>query len=220
MLPIKRFVALACAMLLAGCVAASPPSLSADEVGALKVVAVEGALAQAASSGWMSVTEDFKKSKGLVTIVKESGERDVAPQIIEPTLPREEFRAYVQREFNTRVQKVFAAPLQSELRGNRPVKVVVRMHNALILAPNQRFGAVLLAGQSGDENTLVASIDVVEAATGKTILSLPPQTITGRGGGSGFNFSGNGPVIEPDPMVRMLVELQQRFERWLLRRSA
>lgn len=220
MLPIKRFVVLACVVLLVGCVTAPPPSLSVDEINSLKVVAVEGAVAPVARSGWMSVTEDFKKSKGLVTVVKESGERDVAPQIIEPVLPVEELRAYVQREFDARVQKVFTPPLKTELKGTRPVKVVVRMHDALILSPGLRFGVMLLAGQSGDENRLDASIDVVDAATGKTLLSLPRQTIVGRGGGAGFNFTGNGPTIEPDPMVRMLVDLEQRFERWLLRRSS
>lgn len=220
MLLVKRFAVLVCAVLLAGCVTAPPPSLSADEINSLKVVAVEGVLAQTARSGWMSVTEDFKKSKGLVTIVKESGERDVQPEIIEPVLPVEELRAYIQREFNTRVQKVFAPPLQAALKGTRPAKVVVRMHGALILAPGARFGMMLLAGQSGDENTLDASIDVVDAVTGKTLLSLPRQTVIGRGGGAGFNFTGNGPVIEPDPMVRMLVDLQQRFDRWLFRRAS
>lgn len=204
---------------LAGCVTAAPPGLSAEEIDSLKVVAVEGALAPTARSGWMSVREDFKKSKGLATIVKESGERGVAPEIIEPVLPIEELRAFTQQEFSKRVQNVFTAPLKAELKGKRPVKVVVRMHDALIFSPGARFAMVLLAGQSGDENRLDASIDVIEIATGKTILSLPRQTVIGRGGGAGFNFSGNGPVIEPDPMVRMLLDLEQRFERWLLRRS-
>ncbi len=213
----RRLFALALTAALAGCVTSAPP-LSVDEIKTWKVVSVEGVVAPVARSGWMSVKHDFMKLKGLEIIVKPSEERGLPQQIIEPTLPLEEYRAYIASQFSQRVKTSFTGPLQGQLHGARPVRIVVSMHHALILHANARFGAILWAGQSGDENTLTTSIEVVDVRTGKTLLTYP-QTITrGTGGGPSFALSG-GPIIENDPMIRMLNSLRERFTAWLLKRA-
>lgn len=203
------------AALIAGCVT-TPPPVSVDEARTWKVVSVEGALAQVASSSWMSVKEDFMKANGLEVKVIESGDRDTPPRIVEPELPREKFRAFVAAQFSNRVKQSFSAKMQSEFTGTRPVKIVVTMHDALILDPGRRFTAMLFAGQSGNENTLTAHIDVIDARSGHILVSYPRTVVTGMGGGPSFDFSG-GPIIENDPMLRMVNLLRERFLRWILR---
>ncbi|POR53106.1 hypothetical protein [Bosea psychrotolerans] len=213
----RRLFALALTVALAGCVTSVPP-LSVDEIKTWKVVSVEGIVAPVARSGWMSVAHDFRKLKGLEIIVKPSEERGLPQQIIEPALPLEEYRAYVASQFSQRVKTSFTGPLQGQFHGTRPVRIVVSMHDALILDGNARFGAILLSGQSGDENTLTASIDVIDARTGKTLLTFPQSITRGTGGSLGLALSG-GPIIENDPMVRMLNQLHERFTTWLLKRA-
>ena len=216
-MPTRRLFALALTAALAGCVTSAPP-LSVDEIKTWKVVSVEGIVAPVASSGWMSVAHDFRKLKGLEIIVKPSEERGLPQQIIEPALPLEEYRAYIASQFSQRVKSSFTGPLQGGLHGTRPVRIVVSMHDALILDGNARFGATLLSGQSGDENTLTASIDVVDARTGKTLLTFPQSVTKGTGGALGLALGG-GPIIESDPMIRMLNSLRERFTAWLLKRA-
>jgi hypothetical protein len=200
---------------LAGCVTIPPP-ISVDEARTWKVVSVEGALAQVASSAWMSVKHDFMQANGLEDKVIQSGDRDTPPRIVEAELPREQFRAYVAARFSDRVKQSFTAKMQREFTGNRPVKIVVTMHHAMILDAGRRFLAMLLAGQSGDQNTLTAHIDVIDARSGQILVSYPRTVVTGMGGGAGLDFSG-GPVVENDPMLRMVNQLRERFLRWILR---
>ena len=156
------------------------------------------------------------KANGLEIKVIESGDRDVPPRVIEPDLPLEKFRAFVATQFSSRVKQSFLAKMQSEFTGTRPVKIVVTMHDALILDPGRRFMATLFSGQSGDQNTLTAHIDVIDARSGQVLVTYPRTVVTGRGGGPGLDFSG-GPVIENDPMLRMVNEFRERFLRWILR---
>lgn len=211
----RALLGIAATTLMAGCVT-SPPPISVDEARTWKVVSVEGALAQVASSSWMSVRHEFMKANGLEVKVIESGERDTPPRIVEPELPREQYRAFVAAQFSKRVKASFAAKMQGAFTGTRPVKIVVTMHNAEILDPGRRFVAVLFAGQSGNQNTLLAHIDVIDAASGKTLVTYPRTLVTGVGGGASFDFSG-GPMIENDPMLRMVNQLREQFLQWILR---
>ncbi|MGO4741053.1 hypothetical protein AB4099_31315 [Bosea sp. 2KB_26] len=200
---------------MAGCVT-TPPPISVDEARTWKVVSVEGALAQVASSAWISVKHDFMKANGLEDKIIESGDRDTPRRVIEAELPREQFRTYIAAQFSDRVKQSFTAKMQREFTGNRPVKIVVTMHHAVILDPGRRFLAMLVAGQSGDQNTLTAHIDVIDARSGQILVSYPRTVVTGVGGGASFDFSG-GPIIENDPMLRMVNQLREQFLRWILR---
>jgi len=200
---------------MAGCVT-TPPPISVDEARTWKVVSVEGALAQVASSAWMSVKYDFMQANGLEDKVIQSGDRDTPPRVVEAELPREQYRAYVAAQFSARVKQSFTAKMQHEFTGRRPVKIVVTMHQATILDPGRRFLAMLVAGRSGDENTLTAHIDVIDARSGQVLVSYPRTVVTGVGGGPSFDFSG-GPIIENDPMLRMVNRLREQFLRWILR---
>lgn len=210
----RGFLAVAVAVLLAGCVT-SPPPVALDEARNWKVVSVEGALAPVASSAWMSVRDEFMKANGLEVKV-EHGDRDTPTRVIEPELPREQYRAFIAAQFSNRVKASFSGKMQSEFAGTRPVKIVVTMHSAEILDPGRRFVKVLFAGQSGDRNTLLAHIDVLDARSGNVLVTYPRTLVTGVGGGAGFDFSG-GPVIENDPMLRMVNQLREQFLRWILR---
>lgn len=201
------------AAMTAGCVT-TPPPISIDEARTWKVVSVEGALAPVASSAWMSVKHDFMQANGLEDKVI-GGDRDTPPRVIEAELPREQFRTYVAARFSDRVRQSFTTKMQREFNGNRPVKIVVTMHHAMILDPGRRFLAMLVAGQSGDQNTLTAHIDVIDARSGQVLVSYPRTLVTGVGGGASFDFSG-GPIIEEDPMLRMVNQLRERFLRWVL----
>lgn len=203
------------AVMMAGCVT-TPPSISADEARTWKVVSVEGALAPVASSAWMSVKYDFMKANGLEDKVIYGDDRDTPTRIIQAELPREQFRAYVSAQFSNRVKQSFTAKMQQEFTGKRPVKIVVTMHHAQVLDPGRRFLAMLVAGQSGDQNTLTAHIDVIDARSGQILVSYPRTLVTGVGGGPSFDFSG-GPIIENDPMLRMVNQLREQFLRWILR---
>ena len=203
------------AVSMAGCVT-TPPPVSVDEARTWKVVSVEGALAQVASSAWMSVKYDFMKANALEDKVIPSGDRETPPRIIEAELPREQYRAYIAAQFSDRVKQSFTAKLQREFSGNRPVKIVVTMHHAMILDPGRRFLAMLVAGQSGNQNTLNAHIDVIDTRSGKILVSYPRTLVTGVGGGPSFDFSG-GPIIENDPMLRMVNQLRENFLQWILR---
>lgn len=210
----RGFLGISAAALVAGCVT-SPPPVSVDEARSWKVISVEGALAQVASSSWMSVKNEFMKANGLEVKV-EHGDRDTPTRVIEPELPREQYRAFIATQFSNRVKASFSAKMQSVFSGTRPVKIVVTMHNAEILDPGKRFVKVLFAGQSGDQNTLLVHIDVIDARSGKILVTYPRTLVTGVGGGPGFDFSG-GPVIENDPMLRMVNQLREQFLRWILR---
>ena len=201
-------------VVLAGCVT-TPPPISADEARTWKVISVEGALALVASSAWMSVKYDFMKANGLEDKVT-YGDRDTPTRVIEAELPREQFRAYIAAQFSERVKQSFTSKMQREFAGNRPVKIVVTMHQAQILDPGRRFLAMLVAGQSGNQNTLLAHIDVIDARSGQVLVSYPRTLVTGVGGGPSFDFSG-GPIIEDDPMLRMVNQLREQFLRWILR---
>jgi hypothetical protein len=203
------------AVAMAGCVT-TPPPISVDEARTWKVVSVEGALALVASSAWMSVKYDFMKANGLEDKVIQGADRDTPTRVIEAELPREQYRAYVAAQFSERVKQSFTTKLQHEFAGKRPVKIVVTIHQAQILDPGRRFLAMLVAGQSGNQNTLLAHIDVLDARSGQVLVSYPRTLVTGVGGGPSFEFSG-GPIIENDPMLRMVNQLREQFLRWILR---
>jgi hypothetical protein len=212
----QAYLVLLAVAFVSGCVSGPPHGLTQDQVRSLKIIAVEGVVAPVARANWAVVTDEFRNAKGLNVFVKPSQERDEPQQIVEPPLPLAEFRAFVETRFAMRVQKAFGGPLKAAFAGTRPVKVIVTLHYASIPSGGQRAVSMMLSGQSGDENKLLASVELVDANSKKTIASMPQQLITGMGGGPGLDYSEGVLAIEADPMIRMLNRLRSAFSTWLL----
>jgi len=153
------------------------------------------------------------KANGLEAKV-EYGDRETPTRVIEPELPREQYRAFIAAQFSSRVRTSFPAKMQSAFTGTRPVKIVVTMHGAEILDPGQLAAKVFFGGQSAAQHALLAHIDVIDARSGKILVTYPITRVT-VSGVRGFDFNG-GAAAENDPMLKMLNQLREQFLRWLL----
>lgn len=216
----RSFAALTGAALLAGCVSTQPKhDLSIDLVQSFKFAGLEGRIDPAISGTWLSMKEDFLKSKGIAIPQPDYENPGGQPKV--PEFSHDELRAFLARHFNERLSKAFAGPMAQELRGTRPVRIVATLHFVDIPTRGGRVMRTVLSGQSGNDNTIIVSFEIVDARSGQSLLRLPNIHEKGFGGEPVVDL---GPltvkVTDPDPMVRMLISLQPRFSDWLLKRAA
>jgi len=210
---------LAGAPLLVGCVSTQPQhALSLELVQSFKFAGIEGRIDPAISGTWLSMKEDFLKSKGIAIPQPDYENPGGQPKV--PEFSHDELRAFLGRQFSERLSKAFAGPMAQELKGTRPVRIVATLHFVDIPTPGARVMRTLLNGQSGNENTIIVSFDIVDARSGQSLLRLPNIREMGFGGVPVVEL---GPltvkVTDPDPMVRMLISLQPKFSAWLFKRA-
>jgi hypothetical protein len=215
----RAFAALAGAALLTGCVSTQPKhDLSLDLVQNFKFAGLDGRIDPAISGTWLSMKEDFLKSKGIA--LPQPDYENPGGQPKEPQFSHDELRAFLARQFNERLAKAFAGPMAHELKGSRPVRIIATLHFVDIPAPGARVMRTVLGGQSGNDNTIIVSFDIVDAKSGQSLLRLPNIRERGFGGVPVVDL---GPltvkVTDPDPMVRMLISLQSKFSAWLFKRA-
>lgn len=220
----RRFLLLGASLLLSGCVSIPPHALTVQDVRSLRVVSVEGVVAPDAKVIWPAVLQPLVEARmgpehkpKLDTIPSAAGDAGPLPPPPAPlpVVPTAEKVAAVERELTAKLRQEVEPLLRQELAGTRPVRAVFRLHDLKIHSGVGRVLMVVLAGQSGDENTLVLSAQFIDAKTGAVVLELPRQGISGRGGYGVVNL-GEG-VLSSDPLVRMLTEFKTRLYNWLLK---
>jgi hypothetical protein len=216
----RVFVILTGAALLAGCVSTHQQqhSLSLDLVQSFKFAGIEGRVDPALRGSWLSMKEDFLKSKGIA--IPQPDYANPGGQPKEPEFSADELRVFLGREFAERLKKAFAGSMAQEMKGTRPVRIVATLHFVDIPPLGARVMRSLLGGQSGNENTIIVSCDIVDAKSGQSLLRSPRIIEKGIGGTPVVDM---GPLTmkltDPDPMVRMLISLQPKFSNWLFKRS-
>jgi len=216
----RAFVTLAGAGLLAGCVATQPQHhLSLDLVQSFKFAGIEGRVDPEVRGVWLSMKDDFLKSKGIV-IPQPDNENPGGPLKEVAMPPDAEFKAFLSREFNERARKVFAEPLAQELKGTRPVKVITTLHAVNIPPYWARLFKQLAVGRQGDQNSIGVGFEVVDAKSGQSLVRSAPIGQLGVGGEYWIDMGGPRGMFNQDPMVRMLSLLQPQFSDWLLKRAA
>lgn len=204
---------------LTGCLSANKHELSIEDVQSFKFVSVECEAAPTLSGEWLNMRNDFLKSKGLLP---PEGNEPIPPEQAQPRAEPSpvELRAFLSAQFSPRVKRVFAEPLAEELRGHRPVRVVVSLLQVQIAPAVSRFFRTLAAGQAGNSNSITVTFTIVDAKSGKVLLTSPPIHHSGTGGEFIVDFGGGKPgAFDPDPMTRMLASLQPQFSSWLFKRD-
>lgn len=215
----RRWFVLALALVVSGCLSAHRHALPVEEVESFKLASLEGQVAPNLTGTWLSMRDDFIKSKGGAQ-TSDATTSDQAQNESASQFSQTEFRAFLSGQFSERFRKAFSAPLTDELKGTRPVRVVATLRTVEILPAVARIFMTLAAGQAGNSNAIVVSFEIIDAKSGKVLLTSPPIRHTGVGGQSLIDLGGSGPLFDPDPMTRMLFSLQPQFSEWLFKRGA
>jgi len=219
MLSRRAFFSGAGAVLLAGCTPTQQQhGLSLELVQGFKFAGIEGRVDPEVKGVWLSMKDDFLKSKGVV-IPQPDNENPGGPLKDVAMPPDAEFKAFLSREFDQRVRHVFAEPLTQELKGTRPVKVIATLVAVNIPPYWARLFKQLAAGAHGDRNSIGVSFEIVDAKSGQSLLRSAPIGQLGVGGEYWVDLGGPRGMFHQDPMVRMLTLLQPRFSDWLLKRT-
>lgn len=115
-------------------------------------------------------------------------------------------RAYMQQLASQRIKAAFDRELAGRLNGNRPVRVVVVMHDIHVASPIQR---IIIGGNY----RMKATVNVVDARSGEVIATNPGLSISvpaGQGIG--------GTLIDPafgEAIDRLSNNLASSFNNWL-----
>ena len=192
-----RFLAVAAlGLVLSGCVTVNN-TLSPDQVAALRLQSVDVTIAPNARISWPDPGNDYMRSRGI-----ETPEAWAAAE--------GQIDAHTRQVIMAKLRDSMLRELGGDLRGTRPVRIVVRVHEFEVTP-----GAVRLL--FGGDHEIKADVDVVDARTGAPILVFPAlhTFIQGGRGVLGVAFDN---LLLDDPAERVIRLSAVQYRNWLLRK--
>jgi hypothetical protein len=197
---LRRCIVLTCvAVALSACTTVTR-SLSLQDVRSFRLVAVEARPAPDAQINWGGGEQAYFASKGADPNDPATGNLAQTP----------EGRAAIGRMASDRLAGHLRAALAPQLTGTRPVKVILTLR--AVIVPSAIFRVVV-----GGNPTMTGDVVVVDAATGKTLLtydSLAVQAVAGQGVGGALidaTISGG-----QDHIDRVGARFGATFVNWLM----
>ncbi len=181
--------------LLAGC-ATVPNPLTPPQVEALRLATVAIEVDPAATLWWGDGDRAYARSKGL-------------PEIDSEALSKTpEARAFLAKAASDKIRTALERQLRPVLAGQRPVNVVVTLRNLRLTSIIQR---ILVGGP----HEMTADVTIIDAKTGKPILSYPGLRSIARAG-EGIGGTLVDAVFMAEPIDRLTGNFAEDFRNWLL----
>lgn len=219
----ERAGLLALVLALAGCAAAPPSPLGRDQVARLRLDQVSVTMAPDAAVSWGAAEDEYVKSKAaelpaakLKQPVQETAslaspasatDAQYAALVASP-----EAKAFVRDRAASRLKTAFEESVKPAVQaGTQPVRLEITVKSFQVPSALQR---VIVGGQP----TVLASIELKDAATGAVLASRPDFGTTAYAG------NGWGGVLLDQAMddldVRLTKAAAETYRDWLVGKSA
>ncbi|WP_157961465.1 DUF6778 family protein [Microvirga flavescens] len=181
----KRFLAVAVmGLALAGCVS-TPNTLSPEQIAGFRLASVDVSVAP---NAWISWADGDTERAAL-------------------TAPDD---AKVRQSIASKLRDSVLRNLGGDLTGQRPVKLVVRVHEFAVVPGAVR---ILLGGN----HVIKADVDILDAKTGAPLLAFPAHTVAFQGGNGVIGVALDN-IIQDDPADRLIRYYVNQYRNWLLRK--
>lgn len=194
----RRFSVLAATLMLAAC-ATVTNSLAPSQVPTLKLTAVSVSYAPTAAIQWQDGWRAYAVAKAIP-------DDQLAQASNEPAA-----KAFMRNLLATRIKETLERNLRPELAGSRPVRLEITIHNFVVSPAIQRIVI-------GGGHFMIADANLVDAATGATIVAYP-RLYGGAIAGQGWLGAAIEAAVADDPTTRVIAGYSARYRNWLFKRS-
>jgi hypothetical protein len=197
-----RFLLLAAlTVAAAGCVTTNPHNLSVDDVRALRLDRVDLVMDPGATIAWLDMKNEIE-SRGEAA-KSSSRSRDEAQAA----------RDFVAARLRERARATVEPPLKATLAGTKPVTARIVVHGVSVPSTAEMLVGVL--APTPPASRMSVTVDFLDARTGVVVVSYP-RTVLNTSGGQKLNMGTTG-VFSHDPIERMMADLSNRLNSWLLK---
>jgi hypothetical protein len=198
---------------LSACASLPANTLALNEIATYKLESVTVSVPPDAHVWWGDAEREFAAKHGEKTLAElratKTGAEAVAANPNDAIINSPQAKQYLRDEASRRMQPVLQAYVGSELRGERPVRIAVVVHEISIPSAAQR---VVLGGNPA----IVATATLVDARTGSTIV-VYPKLFALAGAGQGVA----GVLVEQfasdDLYDRVIMAYATRYREWLVK---
>jgi hypothetical protein len=200
-------------LFLAGCASLPQNTLAVNDIATYKLESVAVSVPPDAHMWWGDAEREFAAKHGEKTLAElrstKTGAEAAAANANDAIINSPQCKQYLRDEASRRLQGVMQAYVGAELRGNRPVRLEVVVHELTIPSGVQR---VVLGGNP----MILASATLVDARTGTVIVAYP-KLLAMAGAGQGVA----GVLVEQfasdDLYDRVIMAYATRYREWLVK---
>ncbi|MDB5598830.1 MAG: hypothetical protein JWN71_874 [Xanthobacteraceae bacterium] len=192
----RRFAAIAAMLLLAACATATN-TLKPGEVAKLKLTSVRVTFASDVVITW----EDGVRGYAVANAITDD---QIAMASNDPKA-----KEFVRNKLATRIRETLERNLRPHLAGSRPVRLEIVVQNFVISPAVQR---IIIGGS----HFMIADANLVDAATGATIV-VYPKLYGGAVAGQGWAGAAVEAAIGGDQTERVLAGYSDTYRAWLFK---
>lgn len=192
---------------LAGCVTTAAHNVDVEDIKSLRIERVDVVLDPAAHLGWLDAQKEYAESRNA------QGDSQATKENV---LGTSGYRAFILSRIQSRTKVHLEPTLRQVFTGSRPAIARMIVHHVYVPSFLQALGTGLAFGAGQIQSGMSVSIDFVDARTNRVIVAYPKTPLVTSGVGRA-SLPTNSPQFSPDPIDRLLAQLQDQLPQWLLK---
>jgi hypothetical protein len=193
---------------LAGCVTTAAHNVDVDDIKSLRIERVDVVLDPAAHIGWKDAQTDYAEARN------QQGDSQATADNVGGT---PSFRAFVLSRIQSRTKALLEPTLRQTLAGSRPAIARMTVHHVYVPNFLQGLGTGLAFGAGSIQSGMTVSIEFVDSRTNRVVVAYPKTPLVTSGRGRMHQQLLTSPHFSPDPIDRLVAQLQDQLPQWLLK---